>query len=76
VLASGEELERCIPELFAIRYSSRVAYLYRYLANNVSDADRTGELIRGVFDWENQWIQSNQLQAVGLRIVGAKVDAD
>jgi SAM-dependent methyltransferase len=68
-LATGRQMLTAIASRFAIRDTTRCAYLYRYLCNGLPDDERGGKIASHVFATEQRRIASAALDAAGLRIV-------
>ena len=68
-LATGRQMLTAIASRFAIRDTTRCAYLYRYLCNGLPDDERGGKIASHVFVTEQRRIASAGLDAVGLRVV-------
>jgi SAM-dependent methyltransferase len=67
-LATGRQMLTAIASRFAIRDTTRCAFLYRYLCDGLPDDERGGRIAAHVLATEQRRIAANQLDAVGLRI--------
>jgi hypothetical protein len=68
-LATGRQMLAAIASRFAIRDTTRCAYLYRYLCNGLPDDERGGKIATHIYMTEQRRISSASLDAAGLRIV-------
>lgn len=68
-LSTGADLKIEITRRFQIEQEMRVPYLYRYIADDLSQESNRVEIAKRVEDWERKLTAAKELETVGLRFV-------
>jgi SAM-dependent methyltransferase len=68
-LATGRQILTAIASRFAIRDTTRCAYLYRYMCKGLPDDEHGGRIAMHIMSTEQKRLATGSLDAVGLRVV-------
>lgn len=73
-LPPAKDVMDAVTNNFKIIENTSTPYLYRYVANRLKEGSRNNRIIQKIRDIEQEYIDQNQFEGVGVRIVAKRLN--